>query len=355
MSSLRVQRALYARVQCHSPQFKPTTLLFSTYARHNSPPSSPPSSPPTPVAVSTPKKHEINPPASTRPAPLSLPAALTETASTSEKITRYIAIGRAYLTFYKTGLKNVYHNYRASLPLRKTLGLPAYIPISPPRLSGDKNAASLLGRAQFQLVRRSARDVRRMIPFSLILVVCGEFTPLVIPLFGNAVTPSTCRVPSQVSKERAVAAARKRNALAGHTAATAGSLSPMSVDGKEELSLLATQFANPAFARTADAESVLRACAVFGLVKSHARFTSHALLRFVYRPRLERYVSYLAIDDAMIRCGGGVKALVAEEVRAAVEERGSGDVASGYRKDGQRETVEREWLERWLALRNGKV
>jgi hypothetical protein len=193
-----------------------------------------------------------------------------------------------------------------------------------------------------------------MIPFTLILVVCGEFTPLIIPFFGNAVTPFTCRVPSQVSKERDVAAVRKRNALAGHTAATAGSLSPMSVGGKEELNLLATRFANPAFARTADAESVLRACAVFGLAKSHVRFSSGAFVRFVYRPRLERYTSYLAIDDAMIRGGGGVKALVAEEVRVAVEERGGGDVASGYRKDGQRETVEREWLERWLALRKGK-
>ncbi|KAJ5624674.1 hypothetical protein N7510_000983 [Penicillium lagena] len=355
MSSLQAQRAVYARLRYNSPQFQPKTLRFSTHARHNSPSSSPPSSPPTPVAVSTPKKHEINPPPSTRPAPLVLPEAVTETASTSEKLTRYIAIGRAYLTFYKTGLKNVYHNYRASLPLRKTLRLPAYIPISPPRLSGDKNAASLLGRAQFQLVRRSARDVRRMIPFTLILIVCGEFTPLVVPIFGNAVTPFTCRVPSQVSKERTLAAARKRNALAGHTAATAGSLSPMPVGGKEELSLLATQFANPAFARTADAESVLRACAVFGLVKSHARFASGALLRWVYRPRLERYLSYLAIDDAMIRGGGGVKALVAEEVRVAVEERGGGDVASGYRKDGQREMAEREWLQRWLALRNGKA
>ncbi|KAJ5299368.1 hypothetical protein N7476_010925 [Penicillium atrosanguineum] len=84
------------------------------------------------TTVTTPPSTQIDAPASTLPAPLDLPTVLPANAQTSDKLKRLVTIGRAYLAFYKTGLKNVYRNYRASLPLRASLGLPAYIPISPP-------------------------------------------------------------------------------------------------------------------------------------------------------------------------------------------------------------------------------
>ncbi|KAJ5555495.1 hypothetical protein N7461_003965 [Penicillium sp. DV-2018c] len=368
----RGQRVLHAQFQpwghFNLPQSQLLPLstrsqLFSTSApSHQSrqpTPSPPQPSPPT--TVPTPSKNEINPPISTLPADLATPPPVPSSASTADKLKRYVEFGRAYLTFYKTGLKNVYRNYRASLPLRKTLGLPAYIPISPPRSStyNAREAPSIrkelgLGRAQFQLVRRSARDVRRMIPFTMILIVCGEFTPLIVPIFGSAITPATCRVPAQVEKERVAATNRKSAALDAHIASLEEkNLALLKADAVEQLRLLARCFADPAWVAGADPASVLRACAVFGLVKRHDKTAGSLLASVIYRPRLARFVEYLAIDDGMIRVGGGVSAMNATEVRAAVEERGGVDVSSGTQDRKQAERLERRWLEQWLTVRGG--
>lgn len=350
--ALRSQFSPHIATQRQFHPFSHAPRLFSTSAASQA-------AKPTdePSTVTTPPANEINAPPSTLPAPLDLPIVLPATAQTADKLKRLVTIGRAYLAFYKTGLKNVFRNYRASLPLRASLGLPAYIPISPPRKPSAHNASHKgldMGRGQFQLVRRSARDVRRMIPFTLILIICGEFTPLVIPIFGSAITPATCRVPGQVAKERDSASRRKNAAMRAHARVVEPSaLSPVSVGSKEELSLLA-EFASPRWVKEADANAVLRACAVFGLVKSHERLGGVALAGLVYRPRLQRYVEYLAIDDGMIRAGGGVKRLNADEVRIALDERGAGDVAALYAGE-KVERAERKWLERWLDVREGEV
>lgn len=216
-----------------------------------------------------------------------------------------------------------------------------------------------MARGQFQLVRRSARDMRRMIPFTLILIVCGEFTPLVVPIFGAAITPATCRVPGQIAKERDAASKRKYAALLAHARSVSVSrddgsvLEIVQVGSESELAVLA-QLASPVWAADAGADAVLRACAVFGLVKSHDRVAGSVLAHWIYRPRLLRYLAYLAIDDGMIRAGGGVAALSPAEVRIALDERGAGDVAA-LRAEEKAEVVEREWLERWLDVREGEV
>jgi hypothetical protein len=69
---------------------------------------------------------------------------------------------------------------------------------------------------------------------------------------------------------------------------------------------------------------------------------------------LQRHAEYLAIDDGMIRAGGGVKALNADEVRIALDERGAGDVAALYAGE-KVEQAERKWLKRWLDVREGEV
>lgn len=254
----------------------------------------------------------------------------------------------------------MYRNYRVSIPLRKELGLPVYLPVSPPRnVLHNTNPPrirkeSVLGRAQFQLVCRSARDVRRMIPFTLILIVCGEFTPLVVPIFGSAITPATCRVPSQVEKERVSATKRKMAALDVHvTASKDNSSDLLRSSSDEQLHLLARQFADPAWVASADPASILRAAAVFGLAKRHDRTAGTLLAGTIYRPRLARHVEYLAIDDEMIRAGGGIRSMNAAEIRIAAEERGGVDVSAGARDRGQAEKIERRWLEQWLAVRGG--
>ncbi|KAE8350954.1 hypothetical protein BDV28DRAFT_28736 [Aspergillus coremiiformis] len=293
--------------------------------------------------------NDVNPPPSTRPADLNLPDAISPSASTAEKLFRFVKIGRAYLSFYKTGLKNVYHNYRASLPIRRSLGLPPYLPISPPPApssssSQDKQSVAFrktilsaqLSRSNFQLVRRAAYDVQRMIPFTLILIICGEMTPIVVTNLPSAVTPFTCRVPRQTERDHSQRMARKRAALIAQQAATGVSVTPPATGSDEELVLLVKMYTNPKWIERATAEEVLRACAVLNLVHRHTR---HSGLASLYRRKLQRYAEYLRLDDWLIRRCGGVWEMEAAEVKIAVEERGGVGVA---------EKDERQWLEKWL-------
>ncbi|XRM43286.1 hypothetical protein ABZX51_006475 [Aspergillus tubingensis] len=349
-----------------------TLLSTRSYASHSKPntntkshtrPSSAAQPTTTPTIPSTSTSTTIlttlNPPPSTRPASLALPPTPDPNTSLppSSKLKRYITIGRAYLTFYKTGLKNVYHNYRAAIPLRRTLNLSPYIPSSIPPLSppATKNATSSstpfyktlqtndLHRSHFQLLRRSAHDIRRMIPFSLILIICGELTPLAVLALGNAITPLTCRIPRQLEKEREKRARAKREALVVGT----GSVTPPGVGSVEEMGVL-KRMVDGSWIEGAGAGEVMRACAVLGLARSYER--PGWLVGVVYRGRLRRYAEYLACDDELIRRGGGVAGMEAEEVRIAVEERGGVGVGVGGVREGwEAEREERRWLERWIA------
>ncbi|EGD94398.1 hypothetical protein TESG_01917, partial [Trichophyton tonsurans CBS 112818] len=284
----------------------------------------------------------VNAPATTRPAFLDVPS--KDNPQTSGTFSYYFALGKAYLRFYKTGLKNVYGNYKASIPLRKQLGLPAYIPRSPwtdtPASSaGGSTDASSLTRSDFQLVRRSACDLRRMIPFGFILLICGEFTPLVVLAIGNMVTPMTCRMPKHLIKERGKRIEYKIAALQGLSDSQREVVAPSSLRGAKDVHALS-------------AEEVLQSCVVFGLSKRHSlsvpEFLQNMLVNGLYRPRLQRWMEYLAADDKLIKSAGGLDNMVAEEVRLAVDERGGVDVGMGL-KEGVREAAERKWLAKWLG------
>ncbi|PLN74880.1 hypothetical protein BDW42DRAFT_50628 [Aspergillus taichungensis] len=335
--------------------FITTAPLYRPYSSHSSPKSHarPPSSaqptsstiPSTSSIASHPLPDDVNPPPSTRPADLILPAALDPSAPAADKAKRLIALGRAYLSFYKTGLKNVYHNYRASIPIRQSLHLPAYLPSSPSFSLSSLNTP--LSRANFQLIHRAAHDVRRMIPFSIMLIICGEMTPLVVLALGNAVTPLTCRIPTQLAKSRRLRALRKSAALRAHRAATTGSVSSLPPGSDPELRILQAEFTNPAWIAAASASEVLRACAALGLARSHAHPPEPLVSLLRYRARLANHAAYIARDDALIREGGGVAALEAAEVSIAVDERGGVDV-SGDLSGWEAERAERRWLQRWL-------
>ncbi|RAK70809.1 uncharacterized protein BO72DRAFT_533199 [Aspergillus fijiensis CBS 313.89] len=347
---------------------------FSTTSATSSPSSSK-SQTSSPQSLTSTASHslssDINPPASTRPAELTLPSALGPSASPADKLKHYLAVGRAYLTFYKTGLKNVYHNHRAAVPLRRALGLPAHLPTSAylavtqeavgaskgrtnvttttttttTAKDNNSNRRAVISRSSFQLLHRAAYDIRRMIPFTLLLIVCGEFTPLVVLALGNAVTPRTCRVPRQLEKERAKRVQRKKVALL----LDRGTVTAPEVGSEKEMKSVRWLMG---VSGDGDRDAVARACAVFGLARSHDRLAWPVLL--VYRRRLERYLNYLEVDDELIRRSGGVQAMEAAEVRIAVEERGG--VGVGSRGNGRNgwevEREERRWLEKWLQWRD---
>ncbi|PGH10919.1 hypothetical protein AJ79_05164 [Helicocarpus griseus UAMH5409] len=376
-----------------SPLFNNRTIIanFSSTSRHHEQPSTPTTTTTTTTPTTTitspaqpiPHSPALNPPLTTFPAPLSLPSK----DPTTSQFKHLFSLGKAYLTFYKTGLKNVYNNYRAALPLRRRLGLPILLPTSPPPPSYSakhvNNAALLkayanqVTRAEFQLIRRAAYDVRRMIPFSLILLICGEMTPFVVLALGNRVTPVTCRVPKQVEKERVKACERKegavRAAAVDAAAAATNAAGGEGVKGAKEraianLDVLLNASAIPhtvdvnGLVNHASTRGVMRACAAFGLSGGHEvagaswlpGFLQAEMVNQVYRPRLRRWLRYLEVDDWLIVRNGGVKGLSREEVRIAVEQRGGVDVSVGL-GEAEAEGVERGWLENWVEGRGGEM
>ena len=106
-------------------------------------------------------------------------------------------------TFYKTSLRQVWRNYQE---LRRIKDRARYFDDlhwdTPPeklmptlKIAFDNGAIT---RREYQLYLRTRRDIRRLIPFSLILLVCGEWTPAIFYLIGSRVAkvvPVPCLTP----------------------------------------------------------------------------------------------------------------------------------------------------------------
>ncbi|KAK5060029.1 hypothetical protein LTR84_009913 [Exophiala bonariae] len=164
---------------------------------------------------------------STQPAPLSTPPPLNGNDYDDGKIPltdrakRLFRVGKAYLQFYKTGLKNIWRNYNEMKAIRTRLGTSDFEDLikygtTHARLmanGGDEQEQRLRGggsgsdskppltRREYQLVLRTRHDLFKLVPFSLIFAICGEFTPLVILATGSAVVPFPCRIPQQEQQD----------------------------------------------------------------------------------------------------------------------------------------------------------
>jgi len=232
-----------------------------------------------PALVRQSPKHPINhdaanPPASSRPPPLDLPTRDPETSY----VKHLFHTGKAFLTFYKTGLRQLYTNTRIIYP--SSSGPPA-----PPPLPGT--------RAAHIFRHRWEQDIRRLPLFLALLVVCGEFTPLAVVFFPNRV-PLTCRIPSQVNQLRRKAEERRTLAIeryhhAGDNAQPGGyAAQALGITGPRMASYLG------------------------GLT----------LHEFWYGRRLWKRMNFLAKDDELLIEAGGVQALENDEVLLACEDRG---------------------------------
>lgn len=251
-----LQRALYSSAAATATAPSP---------RHQTP--SPPRRSPSKLLPSYPP-NLVNPPSTTRPPPLNTPPP----ASPSESKARHLLnTGKAYLTFYKTGLSQILTNARLLRPH----------PPSPPPPEGS--------RARRLLLDRYRHDRNLLAPFGLLLLVCGELTPFVVLLLPRMV-PYTCRIPRQVAKlERGHDEGRRGEVerLAGGVTTTAGT---------EEMMVVARM---PGWARVVGRM-------VPGLVRSRAM----------------KRVREVMADDEALRPEGAVEALVGEEVKLAAMERG---------------------------------
>ncbi|KAI1139376.1 hypothetical protein F5Y05DRAFT_381759 [Hypoxylon sp. FL0543] len=232
--------------------------------------------PSSPLSPST----TLNPPASTRPPPLELPTRDPQSSVASH----LLKLGKAYMNFYKTGLYAIFVNRR--LLSRSPAAEPA----------PSMNAATFPTRSDVLLRARVRHDLSRLPVFGLLVLVCGEFTPLVVVAFPR-LTPYTCRIPKQSDALRRSSEARR----AASFRALQHQLTPDDPAARDSV-------ASGHICRTLGLTS-----SVWDKIGLDGPFAGILARRAVQR---------IAADDAMIREGGGVGALVDDEVVLACEDRG---------------------------------
>ncbi|KAG5976474.1 hypothetical protein E4U55_007329 [Claviceps digitariae] len=257
------------------------------------------------------KSPLLNPPASTRPPLLDVPAR-----STSSSTFQYLfQLGKGYVRFYKDGLKAVLKNRRLlkekldKTPAddRPSIWKPHYVPKS-------------FSRADWVLLWRVRHDMLRLPFFGLMLLVIGELTALVV-IYVDGVVPYTCRIPEQLYSGLEQAEQRRRIAF-------------------DELE---TRFPHGPLSPRLDADvarkHILRSLHLSGMMWDRLGFTPPGLWQVKGRLRM----AFLEGDDMNLLEDGGPMGLETEELRIACAERGI-DVL------GRSETDLRGWLGDWLRL-----
>lgn len=257
----------------------------------------------------------INGPTSTLPAPLNAPQR-----SPDQALPKYLfSLGKAYATFYKTGVKNIYHNFRLSRPIQRLIDEKYHSSLT------QAVSAGALTRSDFQLLARNWHDLKRIPVFALVFAICGEFTPLVVIAVSNVV-PWTCRIPKQIQSDRKKLEARRAISFRNLT------LPPPS---------------DEAGGKILERMQLLHISWSLGLSSSAWDYLGGklpGLPTFILRRKVHRRVEYLGMDDRLIREGGGVGNMDMEEVRMACVERGL-DIVS------RSDEAARADLEKWLKNR----
>ncbi|KAL5121051.1 hypothetical protein ACEQ8H_000900 [Pleosporales sp. CAS-2024a] len=233
--------------------------------------------------------------------------------------------GRRYLSFYKQGVKNVRQTARLARALRAKAGP-----------TGTVDYAAELTRAEWQIVRRSRKDMLRLPAFGLIFLVCGEWTPLLVRWITPLI-PEPCRIPSQVERDLAKLE-NTRRARENMSARRVTRLikrdppKPQPVSGPPLPKGLNQVGKAKVWSGTeALAHTKLGTWSHMELYLMSVEFSLHEKAwdwiamtppKWLLRRRIARRVEYLKKDDDLIRRDGGWAALSLREVQMACKERG---------------------------------
>ncbi|KAF9880936.1 hypothetical protein CkaCkLH20_01978 [Colletotrichum karsti] len=270
-----------------------------------------PSSSSSSTAVLNPK---INPPASSRPAPLELP----ERAPDQSKFSHLLAQAKTYIKFYKGGLSAVFANRRhiqgVIADRAKTVeGFRAPSVFTPGLVPKG------FSRADWVLLWRVRHDILRVPLFGVVLLICGEFTPLIV-IFVDGVVPYTCRLPRQLEASFAQAEERRRKSFADFERAAPRGVVSGNVAG-------------------AARKHVLRSLHLPGMMWDKMGLIPPGMWASKGRLRM----AFLEGDDKLLLRDGGAAGLEEQEARIACTERGI-DCA------GRSDKELRSLLDKWLHL-----
>jgi hypothetical protein len=273
---------------------------------------------------------------STQPAPLNAPdaprAADFGGAIPLNARTSYLwRLGKAYLAFYKTGLKNIYSNYKEYTEVRRRIGK---TPIHEAVLYSGTPGYPTITRRDFQLYLRTVHDLKTLVPFGLIFAICGEFTPFVIPLLGSRIVPFTCRIPRQVTQDHLAYLARcnhpavlaHNNSITNATAAAKRALKRVSEREDKETALARDQD------EEIKSQRLLAYC--MGAIPTPRRppILADAYHRFFVLRRLNRARTLAYCDQLLLHREGGLRRTDAYEILKYAESTGHNFVAKFYRK-----------------------
>ena len=186
-----------------------------------------------------------------------------------------------------------------------------------------RKAEDVLTRAEWQIVRRSKGDMLRLPAFGLLVLIFGEWLPI-IALYLTPVIPEPCRIPTQTRRalEKLEKRRRERERRLGLDAARL-------LFGSRKPGVPQDLGAVPAPSSVAPQD--VGKIDLFGLLTLSTKLDAHSkiwdwlfmtppkpILRWSLRKKLE----YLRKDDALIRRDGGWQGLGKEEGTRACIERG---------------------------------
>ena len=152
-------------------------------------------------------------------APTTLPIEVETSRQSGVSGTRhYLNMGKSILKLYKTGIVNVWRNYKTTKLLREKYNITSLKALTQYVLDSsfsqfmkeEKNDGSgnvLLmipsenhfSRADYQLLLRTSRDLKKLPLFVIIFAVFFETSPLLILLFPK-ISPGTCVLPYHSKK-----------------------------------------------------------------------------------------------------------------------------------------------------------
>jgi hypothetical protein len=142
----------------------------------------------------------LNPPESTRPPPLITPTRGSKQAAPSY----YYKLAKVYISFYRAGLRGVWTNWRTASKIRKRMYQAGKL-IKTAETDEERRELAMIGpvytRAEFQVVKRSMYDNKRLPLFLGLFVITFEFFPVVVYVLRNWISdklPYPCRQPRQV-------------------------------------------------------------------------------------------------------------------------------------------------------------
>lgn len=248
----------------------------------------------------------VNAPSSLPP-PLTLPAPRT---NSEYRITYAYKLGKSYLQFYKAAAKQILNNRKVAKSIRARHKHSPLLRDIPGDAVNHKTGQIVevtaggpetpLSRAEYQLIRRHARDIKKVPVFAVLLAIFGEWLPLFVMVL-DPLLPGTVLLPAQVLKRRRKAAKitseRGLNDLVG----SKGDLEGAGIHDRAQLLQIARRY---------------------GLLGPVSQFaTSVSVLK-----KVRRHQAYLAIDDGLMKRdlpGNSEKeVLSADELDVAIEERG---------------------------------